>query len=154
MAHSSFARLGWAGAVRGWKLAAEAMGGATKVDGGYNMILFNGPVWTSGFRFQADHPMSGGIFTLGLTSPLRVQSASMSYTGPVAYNYVAQTFTLQTDHFNVAPNAREMDLETDWAKPIGARGSLSLGAALTANTGNVSGQTGGAAWFRYDLKFK
>lgn len=160
-ANTSLARLGWTGDVGSFTLTGEAMYGATKVNDGSGLIAFDGPVTSTGFRFQADKLAFGGTATFGVTMPLAVSSAAIRYASPTAYNWQTGEFEVTNKRFSVAPGARETNLELAWAKSfMGAAdgsgfgsGYLSLGAAYGLNQGNIAGRSSAAGWVRYGNRF-
>ena len=110
-------------------------------------------VITTGARFQADHAFSGGWLSLGLTAPLAPSRAVLACTRPTSYNWHTNTLTDTTSTINMAPDAREMDVEGSWTKAISRWANLSMGASLTANTENQAGLTTGTAWMKFSSKF-
>lgn len=151
-AKSTFATLGWNGQFGGFNLLGEVMAGRTKVQSRSAMLEFADAVLSSGFRFQADHAAFGGIATLGLTSPLKVERATLRYTAPVAFDVEAMELVNKTTQFGIAPDAREMNIELGWAKSFGAS-HVSFGGAYGMNAGNQRGNTSAAAWMRFGTKF-
>lgn len=151
-ARSMFATSGWAGNLAGVQITAESMIGRTKVKTRNSMLEFNDDVISSGFRFQAERAMFGGMALLGLTSPLKVEQAQVRYTAAVAYDLETRSLIDQTSYINLAPSAREYNVELGWARALG-KGQLSLGAAYGMNSGNVQGQQSAAGWLRYGARF-
>lgn len=148
---STFVTLGWSGSVAGFRLAGEAMGGRTSVRGRSDMVRF-GSILSSGFRFQADHSAFGGVASLGMTSPLRVERATLHYTSPVAFDQATHELINETRSFGLAPEAREMNLELGWARSFGAS-NLSIGGAYGMNSGNIRGANSAGAWLRFGTRF-
>lgn len=151
-AKTRLASVGWSGDVSGWRLSADAMLGHTKVLTNGDMFRFNDAVMSSGFRLQASTMAFGGLVNLGVTSPLKVERASLNYMAPAAYDYETGAIMTEARNINLAPSAREMNLEMGWsaALPIG---SLSLGAAYGFNSGNVAGQNAAAGWLKFNRSF-
>lgn len=158
-ADTLLARLGWQGEVGSLGLTAEGLFGRTSVRGGSSLLGFDGPIMSSGYRFQADRPLLGGMGTFGFTMPVAVTRAAMSYNAPVAYNWENGAFTMEDKRFSVAPSAREMNLELGWKTAFSGdehgfgAGYLSLGAAYGVNQGNVAGRSSKAAWLRYGKRY-
>ena len=152
-AQSTFGRIGYTKHLAGWTITGEAMLGQTRVQADGNMLAFASPVITTGARFQADHAFSGGWLSLGLTAPLAPSRAVLAYTRPTSYNWHTNTLTDSTSTINMAPDAREMDVEGSWTKAISRWANLSMGASLTANTENQAGLTTGTAWMKFSSKF-
>ena len=151
-AKSTFVTLGWSGEVAGFNLTGEAMGGRTKVKTRNALIDFGDAVLSSGFRLKAERDAFGGTALLGLTSPLKVERAQLRYTVPVAYDVNKQSLVTETGTVNLAPSARELNLEMGWARSFGL-GYFSLNGAYGFNSGNVAGQSSAAAWFRLGTAF-
>src|SRR3546814_1261544 len=108
-----------------------------------SLIAFADPVISSGFRFQAERTLFGGLALLGITSPLKVEHAQLRYTSAVGYDLETRTTIDQTSYINLAPSAREYNIELGWNRALGV-GHLALGAALGLNSVNVEGQVGSA----------
>ena len=138
--------LGWTGELAGLRLTGEAVGGATSVKSRSPVMRFDGPILSSGFRFQADAPAFGGVGTFGLTSPLRVDRARMRLTVPTAYNWQTGGIASDDRRFDLSPGAREMNFELGWAIAVARNGWLRFGAAHALSAGNVRG-VGDAAGF-------
>lgn len=160
-AKTTIARLGWQGDVGPVTLTGEAMYGMTKVNGGSGLISFDGPVTSTGLRFQADKPAFGGTATFGVTIPMAVSRAAILYASPTAYNWQTGAFDITNKRFSVAPSARETNLEVAWAKSlIGAAdgsgfgsGYISFGAAYGLNQANIAGRSNAAGWIRFGNRF-
>src|SRR3546814_20022410 len=61
-----------------------------------SLIAFADPVISSGFRFQAERTLFGGLALLGITSPLKVEHAQLRYTSAVGYDLETRTTIDQT----------------------------------------------------------
>jgi hypothetical protein len=149
---SNFATLGWSGDIGAFGFTCEAMIGSTKVSTRNALIAFDEPVVSSGFRVRGEHAALGGVAMLGVTSPLKVERANLRYTAPVGYDLETRSLVNQTSYINMAPDAREFNLELGWTKSVGA-GFLSIGSAYGFNTGNVAGQQSAAGWLRFGQAF-
>src|SRR3546814_11548690 len=68
-----------------------------------SLIAFADPVISSGFRFQAERTLFGGLALLGITSPLKVEHAQLRYTSAVGYDLETRITTDQTSSINLAP---------------------------------------------------
>src|SRR3546814_3290584 len=82
-AQSMFVTGGWTGDIAGFRITGESMMGQTKVKTRNSLIAFADPVISSGFRFQAERTLFGGLALLGITSPLKVEHAQLRYTSAV-----------------------------------------------------------------------
>jgi hypothetical protein len=150
-AQSRFVSVGWQGEALGFGLSAEAMAGRTKVDARSARLAFDS-ISSSGFRLQADHGAFGGTATFGLTSPLKVDSARISYTAPMGFDLTSLDVADRTRSLDLAPGAREMDVELGWARGFGTS-YLSLGAVYGFNAGNQTGASSAGGWVRFGKAF-
>src|SRR3546814_17260042 len=82
---------GWTGDIAGFRSTGESMMGQTKVKTRNSLIAFADPVISSGFRFQAERTLFGGLALLGITSPLKVEHAQLRYTSAVGYDLETRT---------------------------------------------------------------
>ncbi len=150
-ADSTFVSLGWRGDFAGFRLMGEAIAGRTVVDAQIARLAFE-PIVSTGFRMQADQPLLGGLASLGLTSPLRVDRAMVRFTGPSGFDVAALATVDETRRFDLAPDAREFDVELGWSTFVGPA-RLAFGAAYGANAGNQHGVENAAAWGRLSTAF-
>jgi hypothetical protein len=150
-AKSTFASLGWSGDLAGFQITGEAMAGQTTVDARIARIAF-APMTSSGFRLQFDRTLLGGQASFGVTSPLRVDRAMIRFTSPSAFDISTRSVADVTRRFDLAPDAREVDMELGWATSVGPA-RLALGAAYGANAGNQPGVGNAAAWGRLSAAF-
>ena len=95
---------------------------------------------------------TGGVATLGVTSPLKVESAKVRYTAPVAYDLATESLVSKSRTMDLAPDSREMNLELGWSGAFG-KSSLGFGAAYGFNAGNQQGQQSAAGWMRFATQF-
>ena len=144
--------MSWTGKLAGFRLTAEAMAGHTVVDAHIARLVFE-PIISTGFRFQADRRLLGGLASFGLTAPLRVDRAPVSFTSPSGFYLSALAVTDVIRRFDLAPIARELDLELGWAKVV-HHTRVAVGAAYGANAGDQRGATNAAAWMRLSTAFK
>ncbi|MBN2973398.1 hypothetical protein JW805_15420 [Roseomonas aeriglobus] len=150
-ADSTFASVSWNGKLAGFRLTAEAIAGRTIVDARIARLAFE-PILSTGFRLQADHRLLAGFTSLGLTAPLRVDRAPVSFTAPSGFDLSTLALTDVVRQFDLAPNAHELDLELGWAKDV-HQTRVAVGAAYGANAGNQRGTTNAAAWMRLSIAF-
>src|SRR3546814_13250962 len=73
------------------------------------------------------------------------------WSSDVCSSDLTRTTIDQTSYINLAPSAREYNIELGWNRALGV-GHLALGAALGLNSGNVEGQQSAAAWVRYNAR--
>lgn len=151
-ARSLFASLGWTGSLGAVRLTGEGVVGRTRVSSPSDMLRFDGAILSTGFRLQADKPLLGGLALLGLTSPMTVSRALLSYTAPVAYDAGSGQLVTRRSRFDLAPVARQTSLELGWTRALD-RAVLSLGAAYSANSANQPGLDSVAGWVRLGAAF-
>lgn len=151
-ARSIFVTGGWTGQLEGFRLSGEAMIGRTKATTRNAIIEFADPILSTGFRFQAEHNLFGGSAVFGVSSPLKVERASLRYTTGVGYDLDTRSLIMGTRTLDLAPSAREMNLELGWTRSLGL-GFVSAGAAYGFKSGNVAGQNSSAAWLRLGRSF-
>jgi subtilisin family serine protease len=128
-------------AVAGVTLTGRATVGRTRVEGGSDLLRFAGPVVSTAFQLEAARPAFGGLMTLGLSSPLRVERARASLDVPVAYDLIGGTLATERRTFDLSPTARELDLELGWSAALSPSSSLRLGVARAFDAGHVAGAT-------------
>lgn len=151
-ARSTFATAGWSGSLGGFMLTGEAMAGRTKVRTRSSMVQFADAILSSGFRMQADHMAFGGVATLGVTAPLKVERANLRYTAPTAYDLKSGELVNETRNIGLTPDAREVNVEMGWARTFG-QSQLSFGGAYGMNAGNQQGVSSAAGWMRFATNF-
>src|SRR3546814_18696873 len=93
--------------------------GQTKVKTRNSLIAFAYPVISSGFRFQAERTLFGGLALLGITSPLKVEHAQLRYTSAVGYDLDTRTTIDQTSYLNLAPSHPEYNIKLAWNPALG-----------------------------------
>jgi hypothetical protein len=151
-ARSRFGEIGWSGTVAGVRLNGRAMAGRTEVRSPNAMIAFAAPVLSTGFHLDASRPLFGGSALFGLTSPLKVERATLRYTRAVGYDAETRSLIDATSLLDLAPDARELDFELGWSRAL-AGGALSFGGAYGLNSGNSAGRRSAGAWLRFARSF-
>ncbi|MEH3100624.1 hypothetical protein [Sphingomonas adhaesiva] len=87
---------------------------------------------------DAAHRLGGGILTLGLSSPLRLERARAVVEAPVAYDLMTGALATRLTSVDVTPTAREMDVELGWSAALSPTSSLRLGVAHAFDAGHVA----------------
>ncbi len=126
-------------AIAGLLLSARATAATTRVEDSSDLLRFTGPLVNRAFAIDAAHRFRGGIATLGLSSPLRLERARATVQAPVAYDLMTGTLTTRTANIDLTPTARELDVELGWSTAFGQSRSLRLGIAHAVNAGHVAG---------------
>lgn len=151
-ASSDFISLGWSGDIEGFDITAEAMAGRTQVETSGSMLAFDDAVLSSGFRFIASRDALGGLMLVGLTSPIKVDRANVTYTAADGYDLATRSLTYRDNALSMAAGAREIDFEVGYTRSL-PLGSLSLNAAYALNAGNSAGERSAAASLRFNTAF-
>ena len=148
---SRFASLGWAGDVMGFGLSAEAIAGRTRVKGTGPRIDFD-DIQSTGYRFNAQRDLFGGLAKFGVTSPLRVDRALVRYTGLDGFDSTTLDVAARTREIDLAAQAREVDFELGWSRNLDT-GRLSLGAVYAQDAGNRAGASSYGGWIHFGTSF-
>ncbi|MFN3774798.1 S8 family serine peptidase [Sphingomonas parapaucimobilis] len=134
--------------VAGVSLTARATTGTSSVDSGSDgPIRFEGRIVSTAFAVEGARPLLGGLATLGLSSPLRVERARASLMVPVAYDLMSGALTEERRTFDLSPTARELDLELGWSTALASSSTLRVGVAQAFDAGHVRGASDVAAFF-------
>lgn len=139
--------------VAGVSLTARATTGSTSVDGGGDgPIRFDGRIVSTAFAVEGARPLFGGLATLGLSSPLRVERARASLLVPVAYDLMSGVLAEEGRTFDLSPTARELDLEFGWSTALASTSTLRVGVARAFDAGHVRGASDVAAFFNFVVR--
>ncbi len=138
-ARTTLATLIYQRAVAGIDLTARATGSSTRADGGSDLMRFDGPLLGSAFAVEGASRLFGGRATLGLSSPLRVERARAVLLAPVSFNLVSGALATRAVAVDLAPDARELDLELGWATALSRTSSFRVGVAHAFDAGHVAG---------------
>lgn len=138
--------------VAGVDLVARATASSTRAQGGSELLRFRGPLIGSAFSLEGAHGLFGGLATLGLSSPLRVERAQAVLLGPVSFDLVSGTLTARSVAMDLAPDARELDLEMGWSTALSSKTSLRFGVARAFDAGHVAGATDTAGYLTLVLR--
>jgi hypothetical protein len=138
--------------IAGVPVSARVTAATTRIDGGSDMLRFARPVSSSAFAVESARGLFGGVATLGLSSPLRVERARATMLMPVTYDLVSGVLTTATATTDLAPTARELDLEFGWSTALSPGSSLRLGVPRAFDAGHVAGATDTAGFFTLSLR--
>lgn len=134
--------------LAGVALTARATTGSTSVDrDGDGLVRFDGRIVSTAFAVEGARPLLGGLATLGLSSPLRVERARASLVVPVAYDLMSGVLVEERRTFDLSPTARELDLELGWSTALAPSSTLRVGVARAFDAGHVRGASDVAAFF-------
>lgn len=132
--------------------SARASAATTRVRGGSDLMRFAQPVLGTAFAFEGARGLLGGIATFGLSSPLRVERARATMLVPVVYDLMTSTLATRTASVDLAPSARELDIELGWSAALSPTSSLRLGVARAFDAGHVAGATDTAGFITLVLR--
>jgi hypothetical protein len=138
-ARTTLATLTYRQTLAGVDLTARATASSTRASGGSDMLRFGGPLIGSAFALEGARSLFGGRATLGLSSPLRVERARAMLLAPVSFDLVSGALATRTVAVDLAPDARELDLELGWATALSPTSSLRFGVARAFDAGHVPG---------------
>jgi hypothetical protein len=138
--------------IAGVLVSARATASTTHVDGGSEMLRFSGPVSGSAFALEGARSLFGGLATLGVSSPLRVERARATLLAPIAFDLMTGVLTTATTAIDLAPSARELDLELGWSAALSPTSSVRLGVARAFDAGHVAGAIDTAGFVTFSLR--
>ncbi|MEH3036594.1 MAG: S8 family serine peptidase [Sphingomonas adhaesiva] len=138
-ARTTLATLIYRQSLAGVDLTARATASSTRASGGSDLLRFDGPLVGSAFALEGARDLLGGRATLGLSSPLRVERARAMLLAPVSFDLVSGALVTRTVAVDLAPDARELDLELGWATALSPTSSLRFGVARAFDAGHVAG---------------
>ena len=125
--------------VAGLMLSARATAANTRVRGGSELMRFDQPVLGTAFAVEAARGLLGGVATLGLSSPLRVERARATMLVPVTYDLMSGALATRMAVVDLVPKARELDVELGWSAALSPMSSLRFGIARAFDAGHVAG---------------
>lgn len=113
-----------------WSLSANASAGRTRLNGAEGALLApDGGIWTSSWRVSLTGESlwrAGDTFGFLVAQPLRVERAMAHITLPAAYSYGAGVTEHRSARVNLAPTAREIDLEAVYALPLNEGANMAV----------------------------
>ncbi len=131
----------------GMQLSGRATVGSSSAADAVAGVRFDGRIISIAFAVEGARPLFGGLATLGLSSPLRVERARASLLVPVAYDLMSGALAEKRRTFDLSPAARELDLELGWSTALASTSTLRLGVARAFDAGHVRGASDVAAFF-------
>ncbi|MBB6505291.1 subtilisin family serine protease [Sphingomonas endophytica] len=111
----------------------------TDVRGGSALLRLDRRLSGSAAALAGSKPLFGGVATLGVASPLRLDHTTARATVPLSFDLVAGTLGTAVQRVDLTPRAREWDVELGWSARLGARGTVRLGVAHAVAAGHVAG---------------
>ena len=125
---------------------------STRITGAGDLLRFDGPLIGTAFALEGAHPLWGGRFTVGLSSPLRLERARAIVAAPVTYDLMTGALDTEDLLLNLAPDAREIDIELGWSAWLFDRAALRLGVAHAFDAGHVSGASDTAGFITFTIR--
>jgi subtilisin family serine protease len=138
--------------IAGVALSARATAANTRVSGGSALMRFDKPVFSTAFAVEGSRGLLGGMATLGLSSPLRVERARATMLVPVTYDLMSGALATQMARVDLVPKARELDVELGWSAALSPMSSLRFGIARAFDAGHVAGATDTAGYVTLVLR--
>jgi len=104
----------------GWMLGADFRHGWSRMSGG-SAVLRGGSLRS--YAVSADITKWGVLagddrLSLRIAQPLRVYSGGLSLSLPASYDYATLTTSYENRFFNLAPQGRQIDIETAYSRPL------------------------------------
>lgn len=125
--------------LAGVDLTARVTRSSTRASGGSDLLRFGGPLIGSYFGLEGARVLFGGRATLGLSSPLRMERAGAMLLAPVSFDLPTGALVTRMVSVDLAPDARELDLEFGWSTALSPTSSLRFGVAHAVDAGHVAG---------------
>ena len=151
-AHTTMATLSATRSIGELILTGRGSIASTRVRGATDLLEFDGPLIGTAFALEGAYPLWAGKFTLGLSSPLRLERARAIIAAPVTYDLISGSLETRALAFNLAPDAREIDLELGWSAWVFNRAALRLGVAHAFDAGHVSGASDTAGFVTFTIR--
>jgi len=138
-AHTSMATLSARGMVMRTLLSVRGSVTTTRVKGGFGLLRFDGPLTGAAFSAEGSRIFLGGVATIGVSSPLRVERARTWIEAPESYDLISGSLVTALTAINLTPDAREMDLAFRWSTTFASQSSLRFGIVRSFDAGHVRG---------------
>lgn len=138
--------------IAGLMLSARATAANTRVRGGSELMRFDQPVLGTAYAVEGARGLLGGVATLGLSSPLRVERARATMVLPVTYDLMSGAMATRMAVVDLVPKARELDVELGWSAALSPMSSLRFGIARAFDAGHVAGATDTAGYVTLVLR--
>ena len=138
--------------VAGLMPSARATAADTRVRGGSELLRFDQPVLGTAFAVEGARRLLGGVATFGLSSPLCVERGRATMLVPVTYDLMSGALVTQMATVDLAPSARELDVELGWSAAMSPMSSLRVGIAHAFDGGHVAGATDTAGYVTLVLR--
>ncbi|MBB4631564.1 S8 family peptidase [Sphingosinicella soli] len=142
-ASSDFLGLDWAmDAGRGWRIAAQARGGLTRLDiasGG--LVSGADALRTSAFSFDVSKSgviARGDTIAVRLAQPLRVEGGAVDVDIPISYDYETGQAGYTRRTFTLAPSGREISVEAAWSLPLAGIARLDTNLFWRRDPGHIA----------------
>lgn len=151
-AHTMMATLSATRSIGELVLTGRGSIASTRVTGASDLLNFDAPLMGTAFALEGAYQLWGGRFTLGLSSPLRLERARAIVAAPVTYDLMTGALTTEDLLLSLAPDAREIDVEMGWSAWLFDRATLRLGVAHAFDAGHVSGASDTAGFITFTIR--
>lgn len=151
-AHTMMATLSATRSIGELVLTGRGSIASTRVTGASDLLNFDAPLMGTAFALEGAYQLWGGRFTLGLSSPLRLERARAIVAAPVTYDLMTGALTTEDLLLSLAPDAREIDVEMGCSAWLFDRATLRLGVAHAFDAGHVSGASDTAGFITFTIR--
>ncbi|MFK3890635.1 S8 family serine peptidase [Sphingomonas sp. NPDC079357] len=138
-ARTMLVTLNAAGAIAGIDWRARVTASRTEPRGGSALLRLDRRLSGSAVAVEGRRVVRGGIATLGVSSPLRLDHAAGLALVPLSYDLIGGTLRETVQRLDLTPQAREWDVELGWSAAVGEHGAIRLGIAHAVDAGHVAG---------------
>ena len=121
-----------------------------------SLIKSSSEIITSSFNAAVEKSGSfvkGDTLGFGMSQPLRVESGSMQFDIPVQLDSSYTSLISRNFTQDLSAQGREIDMEVNYAMPVGINESVAAGALYRMDAGHVSGKTDLMGVMRWSKKF-
>ncbi len=121
-----------------------------------SLIKNSSEIITSAFNAvveKAGSFVKGDTLGLGVSQPLRVESGSMQFEIPVQLDSTYTSLVSRNFTQDLSAQGREIDMEVNYAVPVGKDETFAAGALYRLDAGHVAGKTDVMGVMRWSKKF-
>ena len=141
-----------------FSIRANGYAGMTNpsLNGENSLIKNSSEIITSSFNAvveKAGSFVKGDTLGLGVSQPLRVESGSMQFDIPVQLDSTYTSLVTRSFSQDLSAQGREIDMEVNYAIPVGSDESIATGALYRMDAGHVSGKNDLMGVMRWSKKF-
>lgn len=131
----------------GWSLQGYGSLGLTRLSiDGSSVVTGASTLLTTRMGLQADGPLLGGVLSLGVAQPLRVEKGSAHLTVPTGYDYDSTSLIYSHENASLAADKREVQFTAGFAHAVHG-GSIRLGVTQAVNVNDRRAMAGWSMHF-------